>query len=261
MTAISAPDLREIASRMPQGASVRVAKDEDIDRMVEFWNRFARPTEVERPETMRRWMAMAPDASRLGLIVEADGAIVATATASDGGVFRQPDGSFRGGVRVDPAVRRRGIGSALLDQIEAHGRARGAPKMRGSVRGEEPEGLAFAEARGYREYHRRYQSYLDVQAFDPSGFPDPERTAAVAAVRLASYGQLLAERDDPEPLQREIYDLSNSMLADIPRPDMFTKHHALEARPGRRGLTEVTSPGRAWANLRSREIHGHRRLP
>src|SRR5205807_5541921 len=63
-----------------------------------------------------------------------------------------------------------------------------------AVRGDEPEGARFAEAMGYRAFHERIDSYVDVPSFDPSGFDDPDATAARAGVRLATYAELLREQ-------------------------------------------------------------------
>lgn len=215
-----AVDLGELAARIPAPLRVRAATLDDLDRIVAFQDRFARPHEIIPIELIRMFEAKNPQPKRLALIVETeDGRIVAAGQTSDGGIMAAKDGSFRGGVRVEPAHRRRGIGTALLERLEQHARSHGAPKMKSGVRGDEEDGVRFAQQHGYRETNRRYDAFLDVRTFDPSRFDDPDEVARRAGVRLVSVGELQRERTDVDALQRELYELGVELGHDIPRPD------------------------------------------
>jgi GNAT superfamily N-acetyltransferase len=215
-----AADLSGLSARIPSPLRVRAATLDDLDRFVAFQDRFARPHEIVPIELIRMFEAKNPQPKRLALIVEADdGRIVAAGQASDGGLMAAKDGSFRGGVRVEPEHQRRGIGTALLERLEQHARSHGAPRMKSSVRGDEDEGVRFAQRHGYRETNRRYDAFLDVRAFDPSRFDDPDEVARRAGVRLLSVAEVQRERTDADALQRELYELGVELGHDIPRPD------------------------------------------
>lgn len=76
-------------------------------------------------------------------------------------------GQFRGGpgyartmehtILLGPAARGRGLGRALMTAIEDHARAGGAHSMFGGVSAENPDGVAFHAAIGYREVARLSQ--------------------------------------------------------------------------------------------------------
>lgn len=217
-------DASALADRIHAPLRVRVVdRVADLDLVVEFENRFARPAMVTPVELVRRMVQQNPEPNHFGLVVQdPGGAVVASGGVSDGGTFARRDGSFSGSVRVDPAHRGRGIGTALLGRLEAHARSLGAPRITSRARGDEPEGLRFAERHGYRETNRRYNSFLDVPSFDLSRFEDPDTIARRASVRIVPYAELERERaDDVDALQRELYDLGATTGADIPRPEPF----------------------------------------
>jgi GNAT superfamily N-acetyltransferase len=121
--------------------------------------------------------------------------------------------------RVAPEWRRKRIGTAIVRELEEHARARGARRLVTGIRGLEPEGLAFARARGYREFHRRIDAYIDVASFDPSRFDDPDTIAARAGVRLRSYQELARDHaDDLEKLQRSLLGSFWEWYRDVPAP-------------------------------------------
>ena len=219
----AAVDLTELGARLPDGLRVRAAdlSGTDLDRMIAFQNKYGRPAQQMSLEVARRFEDNNPQPKRLVLFVE-DGAgeIQALAQTGDGGVFSRGDGVFRLGLRVAPEWRRRGIGSALLEAMERHARGQGAVRQITSVRGDEPEGLEFARARGYEEYHQRVDSYVDVEAFDLAAFGDPDEAAQKAGVRLVPYDVLARERGTtPEALeafQRELYGVMSEASQDIP---------------------------------------------
>jgi GNAT superfamily N-acetyltransferase len=219
---VIAPDIDALRARIPAPLRVGVGDFErDLDRFIAFQDRFARPAEVERPEIIRRFEAKNPQPKRLVLMVESDrDEVVAAGYMSDGGFFRPKDGAFRGEVRVDATWRRRGIGSALLERLEAHARSNGAPRILSNVRGDETDGVRFAERHGYREVNRRFDSYLDVEKFDASRFEAPEEVARRAGVRIATFAEVEAERPgNVDELQREAYELGSALTVDIPRPE------------------------------------------
>ena len=160
-----------------------------------------------------------PQPNRLAILVERDGEILAQGQTSDGGLWAPPDRTWRVGIRVAPEWRRKRIATALAGGLESHARERHAARLISGIRGREPEGLAFAEAAGYREFHRRIEAYIDVAAFDPSRFDDPEEVAARAAVRFVSYGELWREHAaDLEPLQRTLIAAFWEWARDVPSP-------------------------------------------
>jgi GNAT superfamily N-acetyltransferase/RimJ/RimL family protein N-acetyltransferase len=199
---------------------VRPSIDADVEREVEFSNRWATPSGWQSPAIARAMRQVNPEPNRLGLIAEdASGAIVGLAITGDGGLFRSPDGSWRVSLRVSPESRRGGLGTALLAQCEAHAKEKGATRAIAAVRGNEPEGARFAEARGYRAFHERIDSYIDVAKFDASAFDDPDATASRAGIRLATYQELMQEhKDDVESFQRELLPVIWSMARDVPSP-------------------------------------------
>jgi GNAT superfamily N-acetyltransferase len=212
------------------GLSVREGTAADLERIVEFQNRYARPGRTQTIELARRFEAANPEPNRLVLVAE-DGAgtLIAAASASDGGLMGGGQNRWRANIRVAPEHRRRGLGTQMLERLEAHVRGKHAPKLQGAVRGEEEDGLRFAEKHGYREFHRRYDSYLDVPAFDASRFEDPKATAARAGVRIDRYDVLEAEAKDRIAFQRATYDSLSTTQLDIPRPEPMPPPPPFEA--------------------------------
>ena len=219
-----APVPSDIASRLPAGLVARMADDADLERMVEFENRFANAARWESPAGVRAFFRTNPQPDRLAIVVERHGEIVGQGTVSDGGMWASPDGSWRGGIRVAPDWRGHGIAKALLALLEEHARGRGAKRFMTSIRGNEPEGLAFATAQGYAEFHRRFDAYIDVATFDPSRFDDPDEIARRAGVRLLSYGELARARaGDLETMQRTLIAMFWEVRRDVPSPAPMPK--------------------------------------
>jgi len=212
------------------GLPIREATAADLERLVEFQNRYARPGRTQSVELARRFEAANPEPNRLFLIAEDPaGILVAAASASDGGMMGGGQNRWRANVRVAPDHRRQGLGSAMLERLEAHVRTKAAPKLQSAVRGEEPEGLAFAEKHGYHEYHRRYESYLDLPAFDPTRFEDPKAIEERAGVRIDRYDTLEAEAPEKVAFQRAMYESMSVTQMDIPRPEPMPPPPPFEA--------------------------------
>ena len=215
-----ATDLAAVAKRLPPELRVRASEDADIERVVEFQNRWATPSHWMSPAAARAMMTASPEPLRIALLVEdGGGAIQAVGVVSNGGLFASPDGSWRVGLRVAPEWRRRGVARSLLEQLEDHARTSKASRLVAAVRGDEPDGARFAEALGYKAFHERIDSYIDVPSFDASAFEDPDESARRAGVRLATYAELLRERvADVEAFQRELLPVIWAMARDVPSP-------------------------------------------
>jgi len=215
-----ATDLAAVAKRLPPELHVRASADADIERVVEFQNRWATPSQWMSPAAARTMQTAGLEPLRLVLLVEdGGGAIQAVGSTSNGGLFASPDGSWRVGLRTAPEWRRRGVARALLEQLADHARTNKATRLVAAVRGDEPEGARFAEAMGYRAFHERIDSYIDVPSFDASAFDEPDATAERVGVRLASYAELIGERAaDVEAFQRELLLVIWAMARDVPSP-------------------------------------------
>jgi len=213
-----------------QGLSVREGTPADLDRLVEFQNRYARPGRTQSMNQARRFEAANPEPHRLILLAE-DGAkvLAAAASTSDGGLLGGGQNRWRANIRVAPEHRGRGLGTELLARLEAHVRTKNGPKLQGALRGEEAEGLRFAQKHGYREFHRRYDSYLDVAAFDGSRFEDPKAVADRAGVRIDRYDVLEDAAPDRIAFQRATYESLSTTQLDIPRPEPLPPPPPFEA--------------------------------
>ena len=207
-------------AQLPPGARLREGGEADIERVVEFLNRWATPAQWQAASAVRHVESAVPEPNRLRLLVEdSNGFLIAYGTTGDGGPFRSPDGSWRMNLRVDPTSRRRGIGASLLDRLQAHAQNKGASRLIAAVRGNEPDGVAFAASHGFTKFHERIDAYIDVAQFDPSAFPDPDETARTGGVRLATYGELLDENEaDVESFQRAMLPAIWAMARDVPAP-------------------------------------------
>lgn len=215
-----ATDLADLIARLPHELRVSVGTPADIERSVDFLNRYASPGRWMAPALVRRAESMNPEPKRLILLVDdGAGAVQAYGAVSDGGIWASPDGSWRLNLRVAPQWRRRGIGGTLLERLESHARQGQASRTVTAIRGNEPEGLRFAEAMGYRAYHQRIDSYLDPTALDLSAFEEPDAGAARRGIRLASYGDLVRERGEGlEALQRALLAMIWTAGRDVPTP-------------------------------------------
>lgn len=118
---------------------VRRARLEEIrplagEYLEEQERRFGRPTSPPLPQGGVFWVAEDADGSVLGYAA---------------GTLR-PEGCSIGPIFTRTAGRRRGTGAALLSAIEQWVEDTGVPMVEVAVNADNPEGVAFLEAAGYR---------------------------------------------------------------------------------------------------------------
>ena len=114
----------------------------DEPEVVSLWER----CELTRPwndphKDIQRKVAVSPD---LFLVGEVDGRVVAAVMAGYEG--------HRGWLNylaVEPALRRRGLGRAIVEEAERRLRLRGCPKVNLQVRTTNPEAIEFYRRLGY----------------------------------------------------------------------------------------------------------------
>lgn len=217
--AVAGPRFDAITASLPAGYRARPFRDEDREPLVAERNADLPEVERQTAGEWRQWEHTMPDDTRVRVVVEGPGgALAALMDVSNGGPFRAPDGSARGGIQVARAHRRRGVGSALVLVLEAEAKRLAAPKLHANVSAREPEALTWATKRGYAEIGRRIQAAIDLTPFDPAKWQDRARRPRDLGIRFATLEELKATMDGAtfERLLHDVYDVEAEAWQDVP---------------------------------------------
>lgn len=135
---------------------VRTARAGDAARIAEIWNHYVRHTAATFTTAEKTEAGIAADIAARGrggaafLVAEEAGAVVGFATSFQ---FRRGPGyrhTMEHSVLLAPEHRGHGTGRGLMAALEAAARAGGAHVLVACVSGENPAGVAFHEAIGFR---------------------------------------------------------------------------------------------------------------
>lgn len=115
-------------------------------------------------------------------------------------------------VEVDPAYRRRGIGTRLLEAVDDAADRR-LPTLV-MIPETDPGSLAFAARHGFVERDRQSESTLDMASFDPARFASAREAAEATGIAFRT----MAEVDTPQ-MRRRLFELANHVTHDMPSKD------------------------------------------
>jgi GNAT superfamily N-acetyltransferase len=119
-------------------------------------------------------------------------------------------------VGVVPDARRRGLGTALLAELELLARANGAIALRTRwVAASDGPALAFVARHGFGEHERAWPSTLELASFDPSPYAGAEERLVADGIRITT----LMEEGLTEPVLARVCALHNACVRDIPSRD------------------------------------------
>jgi GNAT superfamily N-acetyltransferase len=180
---------------------IREIHEDELPRWVAVFN----ATQPEHADEERLaadfldWKRQAPQT--VWLLAEEGGTAVGSGRLTPG--WHSPPGVARADVRVVAEARGRGIGAALLDELQRRSEAVGAPMLEVEVQDDDPGSLAWAEKQGFREIGRSVRLALDLTASEEHAVDPPEGIEVV----------VWAER--PE-LARGIYEVACEAYPDEP---------------------------------------------
>jgi GNAT superfamily N-acetyltransferase len=143
---------------------IREARDTDAVAVVRLMAE-ANPNMVVTPESWLHRVRSEPARVRgLRLVAEVEGEVVARAQAGLNAHTTAVRAGF-GGVIVDPAHRRRGIGAALLERLERHFDELDAVTWTTMIF-ENVDGVAFARRHGFRDERSAVASAVDPRTVE-----------------------------------------------------------------------------------------------
>ena len=169
----------------------------------------------ERPRTPEAWAAT--DRNRGAnyklqrwVAVEEDRVVGFSSYAQ--GPWEYPPQSFYVNVEVFPDYQRRGIGSALYDQVMEGLQAFHPPALRADAFTNLPQGFTFLQKRGFYEAFRETPVHLDVAAFDPGPYAGLEAKLKAEGIVIKT----LQELETDPGRDRKVYDLYWEANRDVP---------------------------------------------
>ena len=145
------------------------------------------------------WKRQAP--KTVWLLAEENDEAVGAGRLTPG--WHSPPGVARADVRVLPTARGRGIGSALLDELQRRAEALGVPTLEVEVREDDSGSLIWTQSEGFQETGRSVRLALDLTAIEEPAVEPP------AGIEVVTW----AER--PE-LARGIYNVACEAYPDEP---------------------------------------------
>ena len=177
----------------------------------------------ERPRTPEAWAEAdrnrSPKSKFQRWVAVEDGRVIGFSSYAWNS-WNYPPQSFYINVEVLPESQRRGIGSALYDQVIEGLQKFNPPALRADAFTNLPQGFAFLQKRGFYEAFRETPVHLDVTTFDPSPYVElePKLNAQDIFIKM-----LVELKSDPDR-DRKIYDLMCAVDQDMPHEgDQFTE--------------------------------------
>jgi GNAT superfamily N-acetyltransferase len=147
-----------------------------------------------------------PDRPSANLVAELDGRVV-------GIVFLFGHSSWPGlklALQVEPAQRRRGIGTRLFEAALVEVGETVHPIWT-TIAESDADSLRFATRRGFVERDRTFELTLDLETFDPDAFEAPAAAALARGLRLAAFSDV----DSPQ-LRHQLHELTVELDRDVP---------------------------------------------
>lgn len=121
-------------------------------------------------------------------------------------------GKFWLDVAVLPRWQQQGAGTALYTALLAGLQPLAPTTLQAQVAADQEAGRRFLEQRGFVEQGRRWQSYLEVAAFDPQPFGDFAARLAARGITLRAYDELAKDPRRDEKL----HELQWALDRDVP---------------------------------------------
>ncbi len=125
---------------------------------------------------------------------------------------------------IQPA-RKQGIGKLLYDEAQSFLRKQEIACLKSETRENSPEGLHFAQKRGFSIDRHQFESTLDLVAFD-------ERPFLPAIAHLPDLGiqlHTLADFGDTQSARRKLYEVNYATALDIPGVTGWVSFEEFEA--------------------------------
>lgn len=128
-------------------------------------------------------------------------------------------GKLRVSVIVRPAFRRRGVGTALWQHLCRQIEQFDPLRLFIGTRENFPEGMRFAEKRGFFESFRHWESRLELVSFRLADWAGHARRVAEQGIEIRSVVELASDTDR----DRKLYELEWAIEQDIPSPEPAVK--------------------------------------
>src|SRR5262249_52376585 len=126
---------------------------------------------------------------------------------------------YQGGIIVDKQYQNKGIGQFIYGNLLLSLKDLKAKELWGFAKEDMPASLAFLAKRGFKENFRTWESRLDPSTVDRSKFSHYADKASQAGVEVSS---LAAELDHDPECYSKLYELNQSLMADVPLPEPYT---------------------------------------
>ena len=157
-------------------------------------------------------------------------------------------------MRVDPAQRGRGIGSALWEAALIFLKEQGATRVGSEMLDHDAHSLRFAERRGFTIDRQHFYSTLDLVGFDETPYLPGIASLEAQGIRFCS----LADFPDNPETRRKFYELNYAVILDIPGENwdyaaypQFFERRILGAAWFRRAGQLLAVDGETWAGFAS----------
>lgn len=188
--------------------------DEDYKRAVAIFN----AVWVGQEETVEEWKERDEKRSKVlkwgRFFAEVDGQLAGYASYEQHQRMNHP-GKLWVSVNVLPAIRRRGVGTALWQHLCREIEQFDPLRLFTGTRENFPEGVRFIEKRGFVESLRHWESRLELATFRLEDWAGHARRVAEQGIEIRSVVELASDPDR----DRKLYELGWAIEQDIPSPE------------------------------------------
>jgi GNAT superfamily N-acetyltransferase len=192
---------------------IRPFRPEDLTDLIAVQNAAVPLRPLGASELEHDLHKLEPHLRRTILVAELNGRVVGASDHHRSAGSYDPQ-RFHLELYVHPESRGQGIGAALFDATLEAVRAQGAISVRTQVSEDEPAAVRFAQARGFNETKRDFESSLGLSGFDAAPYATLLDELEARGVQLESWRAV-----DSSGFRRQLHATFSEVRLDVPRAE------------------------------------------